>query len=170
MKKILLFIFVGICVGGGLSLLTAEMIEHTSGVEFCSSCHSMKGPALAYKESVHGGNNQYGVRAQCADCHLPHDSVTHYLVAKAFTGARDVLGEMFWADSFDWVGNLKKRQDFTYTTGCQKCHDLDAIHYRIPKAYLGHKDFKMGVVTSCVQCHEHVGHKDIQTYFTKTNL
>lgn len=164
MKKIFGLLICGILLGIALSLVSAEMIEHTSGDQFCSRCHSMKGVTAAWKEDPHGGNNKNGTKAKCADCHLPHDNVFHYVTAKAYTGVKDVYGELFKADTFDWVGNLEHRKAFTYSTGCQKCHDLEAIRYEIPKAYLAHKDFKTGKVTSCIHCHEHVGHKNIKAH------
>ncbi len=167
MKKIFVLLFCGIILGLVLSLATAEMIERTSGPEFCSSCHSMKGVALSHAEDVHGGMNKNGFIVKCADCHLPHDNVFHYVTAKAYTGAKDVLGELFWADSFDWIDNLQHRKDFTYTSGCVKCHDLRVIRYEIPKAFLAHKDFLSGKVPSCVQCHENVGHKNIKDFLVK---
>lgn len=167
MKKITLLIFGGIVLGLVLSLGTAEMIERTSGQEFCASCHSMKGVALAYEEDIHGGANKHGFSAKCTDCHLPHDNVLHYVTAKAYSGARDVLGEIFVADSFDWIDNLKNKEEFTYTSGCLKCHDLSVIRYEIPKAYLAHKDFLSGKVQSCVKCHENVGHKNIKDFLVK---
>ena len=167
MKKIFLLLCGGIFLGLVLSLVTAEMIERTSGHEFCSSCHSMNGVARSNAEDIHGGMNKLGFIAKCADCHLPHDNVFHYVTAKAYTGAKDVLGEIFWADSFDWVGNLQHRENFTYTSGCVKCHDLTVIRYEIPKAFLAHKDFLSGKVPSCVKCHEHVGHKNIKDFLVK---
>ncbi len=164
MKKVIICVLGGICLGGLLALVGAEMVEHTSGIEFCGRCHSMKGVAAAYLNDVHGGNNKRGVKAKCADCHLPHDNVFSYITAKGYTGVKDVLGELFWADSVDWEAHLQKRKEFTYSSGCKKCHDLDAIRYEIPKAYLAHQDFKTGKVTSCVHCHEHVGHKDIKNH------
>ncbi len=152
-----------------VALAAAEMIERTSGSNFCSSCHSMQAVTHAYQADVHGGANANGTKAQCVDCHLPHDNVFKYVVAKAYSGSKDVLGEVFWADTFDWVGNLKERQEFAYSSGCRKCHDLDAIRYDIPKAFLAHKDFTTGKVKSCVQCHEHVGHKIIKDYLVKKN-
>lgn len=169
MKKFLAFIFCGVLIGLVLSIVSAEIIERTSGLTFCSSCHSMKRVSQSYTEDVHGGRNKFGFKAHCVDCHLPHDNVLHYVAAKAYNGAKDVLGELFWAKSFDWETNLKDRKDFAYTSGCQKCHNLDAIRYEIPKAYLAHKDFKMGVVTSCLHCHEHVGHKNIKDYLINQN-
>ncbi len=164
MLRFLLIITVGIFIGLGIALVSAEMIGKTGGEEFCSSCHSMEGVVVAYVNSLHGGNNAVGFKAECVDCHLPHDNVLHYVAAKAYSGMKDVLGEMFWADSFDWVGNLEHRTGFVYSSGCVKCHDLDAMKYRIPKAYLAHKDLKNGVVKSCVTCHEHVGHKNIKDH------
>jgi nitrate/TMAO reductase-like tetraheme cytochrome c subunit len=164
MKKIVFLTFFGICIGLVVALAAAEMIERTSGGGFCSSCHSMQGATQAYQEDIHGGANANGAKAQCVDCHLPHDNVLQYVVAKAYTGSKDVLGEVFWADTFDWVGNLKDRKVFAYTSGCRKCHDLNAIRYDIPKAFLAHKDFETGKVKSCVQCHEHVGHKIIKDF------
>ncbi len=164
MKKTILFILVGICLGVTLSLGGAEIVERTSGITFCSKCHSMQGVAKAYLADIHGGNNKNGVKVKCADCHLPHDNVFTYMTAKAYTGIKDVLGELFWADDIDWVTHLEKRKEFTYTSGCKKCHNLDAIQYEIPKAYLAHRDFKTGVVHSCIQCHQHVGHKNIKAH------
>lgn len=164
MKKFLILLFFGICLGVVLSLVGAEMIERTSGVEFCSKCHSMEGMAESYKVSMHGGNNRIGIKAKCADCHLPHDDVFTYVTAKAYTGIRDVLGELFWVDDIDWIANLERRKEYTYSNGCQKCHNLDVVKYEIPKAYLAHRDFKTGKVDSCVQCHEHVGHKNIKAH------
>ncbi len=164
MKKFFLILICGIIFGLLLSIGSAEMISKTSGAPFCSSCHSMKGVTAAWKEDVHGGNNKNGTKAKCATCHLPHDNIFTYVKAKAITGVKDVLGEMFWADTHDWVGNLERRKEYTYTNGCQKCHDLDAIRYEIPKAYLAHRDFKTGKVTSCIHCHEHVGHKNIKAH------
>ena len=161
MKKIIVLVVCGIGIGVVCSLLAAEMVERTAGVRFCASCHTMKGPARAYAEDVHGGNNPYGVRARCVDCHLPHDNVAHYLAAKAMTGTKDVLGEMFWARKVDWKTNLKNRKEFVYTSGCLQCHDLGTMRYEIPKAFLAHREFQMGVVDSCVKCHEHVGHRHI---------
>jgi len=164
MKKIFILLIAGICLGIVISLVSAEMIEHTSGDEFCSSCHSMKGVTVAYRDDIHGGSNENGVKAKCADCHLPHDNTFNYVTAKAYTGIKDVLGELFWKDSVDWVGRLELRKEFTYTSGCRKCHNLDVIKYEIPKAFLAHRDFLTGKVDNCIQCHEHVGHKNIQAH------
>ncbi|MBN1967836.1 MAG: NapC/NirT family cytochrome c [Candidatus Delongbacteria bacterium] len=166
MTKKVLYIIIGIIFGAIISIISAEMIEHTSDINFCSSCHSMKGVSESYLLDVHGGNSKHAVKAKCADCHLPHNNVTNYLITKGYTGAKDVLGEIFWAESFDWVKNLENRQEFTYSSGCLKCHDIENMKYEIPKAFIAHKDFREGKVRSCVECHEHVGHKNIKNFLT----
>ncbi|MBM9518713.1 NapC/NirT family cytochrome c [Desulforhopalus vacuolatus] len=167
MIRFLLVVILGIIIGLGIALVSAEMIEKTADVEFCSSCHSMEGVVEAYGNAIHGGNNKAGFRAKCTACHLPHDNVLHYVMVKAESGMKDVLGEAFWVDSVDFVGNLKNREEFVYTSGCLQCHDMEAMKYDIPKAYLAHKDFKNGVVKSCVRCHENVGHKNIKDHLVK---
>lgn len=169
MKKLFLLFGVGSCLGLVLALAAAETIERTSGLQFCSSCHSMQGMAHAYQADIHGGANDRGLKARCVDCHLPHDNVLLYVAMKAYDGTKDVLGEMFWADKIKWPDHLKQREEFTYSSGCQKCHDLEAMRYKIPKAFLAHKDFKTGKVASCVHCHEHVGHKNIQDFLVTKN-
>ncbi len=161
MKKTLILLFVGICLGIVISLGSAEMVQRTSGAEFCSKCHSMKAMVAAYEQDVHSGKNYLGIRAQCTDCHLPHDNVVIYMKAKAYTGIKDVLGEIFWADEIDWIANLKRREEYTYSNGCQKCHNLDLIESEADSA---HTDFKTGEVNSCVECHKHVGHNTIKTH------
>ena len=164
MKKILILLSFGVLFGLVLSLGIAEMIDRTGDRAFCGSCHTMEPVALSYAQDIHGGNNERGFSAECVDCHLPQETVTHFVIMKAIDGTRDFLGEMFRADSYDWIGNLQNRIAFTYSSGCVRCHDLSAIRYKIPKAFLAHRDFLSGKVASCVKCHEHVGHKNIQDY------
>ncbi|PID30209.1 MAG: cytochrome C [Candidatus Cloacimonadota bacterium] len=167
MKKTISLILIGVIIGVVVSLISAEMVEHTSGVEFCSSCHSMEGMTEAYKLDVHGGYNKNGTKAKCSDCHLPHNNVVNYLFAKGYTGVKDVIGEIFYADGIDWIPRLENRADYTYSSGCKKCHDLKAMREDIPKAYLAHKEYEMGRVKSCVECHRHVGHKNMIDHLKK---
>lgn len=47
--------------------------EYTNTEEFCSSCH-MNDVVPEYRHSVHYMNRS-GVKADCADCHLPHEFI-----------------------------------------------------------------------------------------------
>ena len=69
---------------------TEYLLDHSSGAEFCSGCHTMEPMTISYETTKHGGNNKYGIRAQCADCHLPHEGRATYLLTKAQKGATDI--------------------------------------------------------------------------------
>jgi nitrate/TMAO reductase-like tetraheme cytochrome c subunit len=167
MKKTVVMIFCGIIIGLILSLTTAEMIDRTSDVTFCSSCHSMQDASRSFAEDVHGGMNSSGFKAKCVDCHLPHDSVVHFITAKAYTATKDLVGEIFRKKPIVRTANLKSKDSFTYTSGCLQCHDLGAIHYKAPQTISAHKDFISGKATSCLTCHENVGHKHIKNFLVK---
>lgn len=66
---------------GAVIVLAGQWTLHkTSSTEFCLSCHTMQAPYEEYTGSVHF-QNQKGIRAECADCHIPEGGVD-YLVAK----------------------------------------------------------------------------------------
>ncbi|WP_200762564.1 cytochrome c3 family protein [Nitrosophilus alvini] len=164
-----LFLVIGLVI----SYITAVAVKETSGVNFCSSCHSMKPMATAYLNSVHGGFGESGFVAQCADCHLPHESLIGYLVQKARTGIHDVVTEVT-ADTFniDWKEKREERRNFLYDSSCLHCHE-NLLRATKPnkKAYLAHKAYFSGklkvevehkkVQAMCVDCHKYVGHYEL---------
>ncbi len=61
----------GAALLGGFS----AVITHTNTLAFCTGCHEMADNNYAeYKDTIHG-RNRTGVKAICADCHVPHDVV-----------------------------------------------------------------------------------------------
>ena len=55
------------CIGGAAGL------AWTNTEEFCIGCHEMRDNVYAeYKGTIHD-QNRTGVRAICADCHVPHE-------------------------------------------------------------------------------------------------
>ncbi|WP_456300687.1 NapC/NirT family cytochrome c [Wohlfahrtiimonas populi] len=47
-------------------------MEYTNSEQFCVSCHTMSHNEAELQETVHW-KNRTGVRAYCADCHVPHN-------------------------------------------------------------------------------------------------
>ncbi|EHD1442594.1 NapC/NirT family cytochrome c, partial [Escherichia coli] len=76
----LLFLLIAVVVGGGGLLLAQKALHKTSDTAFCLSCHSMSKPFEEYQGTVHF-SNQKGIRAECADCHIPKSGMD-YLFAK----------------------------------------------------------------------------------------
>ncbi len=166
---------IGLVVGLLVSFTTVVAVKETSGVNFCSSCHSMKPMAEAYRNSVHGGYGPSGVVAKCADCHLPHTSTMGYLVQKVRTGVWDVWVESTHpnTDEIDWYEKREERGEWVYDNGCLHCHE-NLLRGTRPnkKAFLAHKAYfaKKLVVqgehgkenAKCVDCHKHVGHYQLE--------
>ncbi len=145
-------------------VVTDEGITATSDAKFCVTCHSMELFESAHNDDVHGGNNDHGVRATCAQCHLPHDSSINYLYTKSRTGIHDLLVENFGdPDNIDWEAKRAHREEYVYDSGCIMCHsNLEKATQASPKALVAHKPYFLGETEDkCVTCHENVGHADL---------
>ena len=147
---------------------TDTAIALTSGEEFCASCHTMEPMAKAYRQDVHGGASVIGVRAQCVDCHLPHEGAFRYLLAKARIGLHDVWAQLTYdLDAIDWQAKRSHRAHFVYDTGCLHCHaELERASDASSKAFIAHRPYfrRTAGDLKCVNCHEHVGHRDLGNY------
>ena len=56
--------------------VTVTVLHKTSSTEFCVSCHSMQTLLAEYQGSVHFQNVK-GIRAECADCHIPSEPAAY---------------------------------------------------------------------------------------------
>lgn len=79
-KTIIWTMLLCIVLGAVIVLAGQWTLHKTSSTEFCLSCHTMQAPYEEYTGSVHF-QNQKGIRAECADCHIPEGGLD-YLVAK----------------------------------------------------------------------------------------
>ena len=144
---------------------TAWMLAETSGAEFCDTCHTMGPVTKAYRQDPHGGKNPYGFQAKCVDCHLPHDSPTDYIFAKAKFGLMDAWAE-FLGDpgALNWAGIKAHDQQYVFDSGCRHCHSrlMDATRDN-PLAAKSHKlYFEGGKGLKCFDCHAGMGHAAAQ--------
>ena len=77
---------------GAGALWGTQVVMHETGTpEFCVSCHSMSHPQQEWEGSSHFANAK-GIRAECADCHVPQEG-WHYVKAK-FIALKDIWYEM----------------------------------------------------------------------------
>ncbi len=167
-----------LCIVFGLlgmvaSLIMAEGVHATSDADFCMGCHVMEPMVAAYREDIHGGKNSHGIQAVCTDCHLPHESVTGYLIAKIKTSSNDIwCNFVLGTDDIDWEERRSHRSRFVYDSGCLSCHhELEEATQSNMKAFLPHRDYfleKEGKSDmTCVSCHENVGHKNLGHHLIK---
>lgn len=167
MKTFILIIIVAfVSFFGGNYLVTK-----TSDDKFCVSCHEWMDPMTnAYHNSNHGGNSSLGVKAKCAECHLPHDdSKIAYMFKKAANGISEVTYMLFHdAKSMDWEKNRQRRDEYVFDSGCLNCHtnigkepsksqNVKQMHAK----WLEFKDSKGSEKLSCVSCHKNVGHEGL---------
>jgi nitrate/TMAO reductase-like tetraheme cytochrome c subunit len=161
-------LLLGSAAVGALAIITSEVIyKHTSGNEFCTSCHSMVFVAEDpyFKRSTHRSNSK-GVLASCGDCHIPHTNWFVETYVKVTSGVRDVISENThnFKDPKVWAAHRAKLTEETQarlrrwdSVTCRGCHDANAI---VPKSEDGQKShamLKQGGVT-CVDCHANLVH------------
>ncbi len=163
--KRLLTVCAGLAAAGIFAVASWAVLDtafHATGdYEFCTSCHGYEPIAAAYRENPHGGNNEFGFRAACNDCHLPHDNALHYFVVKARHGIVDpTMSLLKEPHEIDWHAIRERREEFVYDSGCLECHQylLEATEgnkraFRSHKRYFGDPDDY-----SCVECHDDAGH------------
>ncbi len=166
----------GVFVGLIISYIIAEAVTLTGGKQFCKSCHVMVPMYKAYSKDVHGGWGDSGFVAKCVDCHLDHSSKIRYLIHKAQVGWHDFEVYVFHdPDAIDWHEKREHRRRYVYDTGCLSCHkNLLAATQKDKRAFIAHKAYFSGKLivkigekkdkAVCVDCHKHVGHKDLEKY------
>ncbi len=144
-------------------IIGSESITGTSDSEFCGGCHTMQPFAKANADNAHGGDNPSGIKAECVDCHLPHNNAWNYLISKVRRGSYDIWYQAFHDTSdIDWKAKDDDREEFLFDSGCLTCHDqLESATAGLPP----HDNYFAGVTDSkCVTCHRNVGHSNVNKY------
>ena len=138
----------------------------TNTEEFCVSCHTMHQNQEELKETVHWSNRS-GVRAQCSDCHVPHD-FTDKMARKIqasvevwshLTGKIDTP-EKFEANRARLAQNEWDRFKANGSKECRTCHDYNSMDFE--KMRETSREAMRGAAErnqSCVDCHQGIAHK-----------
>lgn len=159
--------FIALGVGAGAMLGTGVAIEATGTDSFCgTACHShQQFIDPEWKESVHY-SNPAGVRAGCADCHIPSE-YPDKLMVKAKAGIRDGYQEFI-------VGSISTRERYEArraelaekvwaemrandSKACRTCHHVESFVGQTPRAERRHSRMAENDMT-CIDCHEGVAH------------
>jgi nitrate/TMAO reductase-like tetraheme cytochrome c subunit len=159
-------LFVGLLSGfliwGSYEGVTAMVTTNA----FCTSCHEMQGVADDYRHSIHF-TNPAGVRAQCADCHVPKPFVAR--VVHMIGATRDLIGHAtgvidtpakFDAHRLDMARRVWGEMTANDSLGCRGCHSFEAMDFanQRPKAALAmHGPMQPGA--SCIDCHRGIAHR-----------
>lgn len=142
-------------------------IEYTNTTEFCISCHEMRDTVyLEYKESKHFSNAS-GVRASCADCHVPREwgpkmlrkiRATNELYHK-LVGSIDTK-EKFEAKRLQLAEHVWSSMEANDSRECRNCHSYEAMDF-YEQSRRGAEKMKTALDKgkTCIKCHKGVAHK-----------
>lgn len=166
-KKMILGGVALILVGAGIFGGTQYVMKATSSTEFCVSCHSMTHPQAEWEGSVHFSNRK-GIRAECADCHVPQDDL-HYVKAKV-VALKDVWHtfvtnklpdqEAYEANRLEMAQRVWAEMKETDSATCRSCHSFDAMLISEQKE-AAQKMHKLAQETNqtCIDCHKGIAHQ-----------
>lgn len=142
-------------------------MEATNTEQFCISCHEMNDNVYQeYKQTIHY-TNRTGVRAVCADCHVPRDW-THKMIRKVqasrelwgkLTGTIDTR-EKFEAKRLELARREWARMKSVDSRECRNCHSLDSMNTESQKqrARKQHEMAREDNMT-CIDCHKGIAHQ-----------
>jgi len=164
----------GVPVGGLLAFIVGigftggffGSLQYASTQEFCLSCHEMR---QALQEMSHTEHyvNAVGVRAGCADCHVPPTFaaglVRHVEAYKCVWGhLRGTLSTpvKYEARRLDMAQTVWKELDGNDSAECRSCHSPAAmvLAQQPAAAASAHQSLGSGGVT-CIDCHKGIAHK-----------
>jgi nitrate/TMAO reductase-like tetraheme cytochrome c subunit len=142
-------------------------LEVTSRNEFCYSCHSHDAFIRPVYEASSHFRNASGVRATCADCHLPHGDRLALIGAKLAASA-DVVGELRgelatrekYVAARERMANRVWRQfESDDSRLCRGCHDRSAMsaEAQSPLAARVHAG-AAATGRTCIACHAGIVH------------
>jgi cytochrome c-type protein NapC len=158
-------LFFVVLVGGGILAGGMVGVHMTSTEEFCSSCHA-NDVAAEFKDTIHD-KNRTGVRATCADCHLPRELVP--MMVRKVKAAKEVWGqftgvintkEKFEKHRYEMAVSEWTRMKKNNSQECRNCHDLaKAIEKQSDTARARHEKV-IAERTDCIDCHFGIAHTE----------
>ncbi len=158
-----------LCVGLVAAMLLlaggATVLHKTSDTAFCVSCHSMEQPLAEYQGSIHFQNHA-GIRAECADCHIPGQPVD-YLLTK-IGAIKDIYGEItgkidtpekYNAHKLAMAQSVWDTMKKNDSATCRSCHSFTAMDVLAQRTE-ARKEHPVAMQQgqTCIDCHRGVAH------------
>ena len=156
-----------IVVGGVLLAAGAAGLAWTNTLEFCTGCHEMRDNVYAeFKGSIHDLNRS-GVRAVCADCHVPREPVP--MLWRKVKASLEVWGhltgkintkEKFEQHRYQLAKNVWTAMIRNDSHECRNCHKFTSMDFSKQKEWsapVHQAAMKEG--QTCIDCHKGIAHK-----------
>jgi cytochrome c-type protein NapC len=153
----------GILFWGGFN----TALEAANTEAFCIGCHEMRENVYKDLRTTIHFTNRSGVRAKCADCHVPHAWTNK--IARKMQASKEVWGKIFGSISTR-EKFLAKREELAArewarlrandSLECRNCHEFEYMDFtrqskRAMEAHSGALD--RGEKT-CIDCHQGIAH------------
>ena len=141
-------------------------MESTNTLGFCTSCHEMRDTVYQeYMQTIHF-KNQFGVRAICSDCHVPHEwlfkirrkiQASNELLHKAL-GTIDTP-EKFEQHRLELAQHVWDTMKASNSRECRNCHTEDAMDIH-KQSEAAQKVMAPGLQAglTCIDCHKGIAH------------
>lgn len=154
---------VGIIFWGGFN----TVMEWTNTEKFCISCHEMHDNVYKeYQNTIHY-NNRTGVRAVCADCHVPQDWGPKML--RKIQASREVWGkitgtintrEKFEEKRLELARREWRRMLANDSLECRNCHSFVSMD-KGKQASRASRQHERAVAEgmTCIACHQGIAHE-----------
>lgn len=164
---------------GGLLMFAAGIIfwggfhwsmELSNSEGFCISCHEMRDNVYKeYQETIHY-SNRTGVRAVCADCHVPKEwgpKIARKLQASLHEIPGWLTGtigtrEKFEAKRLELATHEWDRLKNNDSRECRNCHELDHMDLEVQGRSASRKHIPERVAKrgeTCIDCHQGIAHQ-----------
>ncbi len=158
----LFFMIMGAVLWGGFN----TAMEATNSLEFCISCHEMEEHLYRdYTKTIHFSNGA-GVRATCADCHIPKPWI--HKVARKIQSSRELFHKMlgsidtpekFEARRLQLARKVWKDMKATNSRECRNCHDFKTMNPNRQRSFARQQHISaMKVGNTCIDCHKGIAH------------
>ena len=154
----------GILFWGGFN----TAMELTNTEQFCISCHEMHDNVYRELQDTIHFTNRSGVRAQCSDCHVPHQWTAK--VARKMKASKEVWGKVFGSidtpEKFE-AARLSlalsewRRLRANDSLECRNCHKFEYMDFtrQSPRATRAHSSTLAGGEYTCIDCHAGIAHR-----------
>jgi cytochrome c-type protein NapC len=145
-------------------------LELSSTETFCISCHEMR--STVYEELKKSSHymNRSGVRATCADCHVPKEwiyKVRRKIQATIGEVQMHLIGavntpEKFEAKRLELAQRVWATMKKTDSRECRNCHQMKFMDLanQKPRAR-GQHESAITTGETCIDCHKGIAHKPV---------
>jgi cytochrome c-type protein NapC len=153
----------GIMFWGGFN----TALELTNTETFCTGCHEMRDNVFQELKTTIHYTNRSGVRAQCPDCHVPHNWTDK--IARKMQASKEVWGkifgtintrEKFEANRLELAQHEWARLKANDSLECRNCHGFDYMDFtrQSPRAAQQHSTYLANRERTCIDCHKGISH------------